>query len=116
MHFVTFDFIASTDDLEQVIAAHQPVIDAFMAHEACLGVQLLKSKRRKEPRRYLLHIAWRSPEEALAVSSLPDVREAHDKIFAAQSSDQTMSVWGDVVQAGLFTGAGVTDRLAVPTA
>ncbi|MCS6802162.1 MAG: antibiotic biosynthesis monooxygenase [Chloroflexota bacterium] len=111
MHIITVEFIANTEDEEKVREAHRPVFEAFMAHEACLGAQLLRSKSRKEPLRYLVQTCWRSKEEAIAVSSKPEVMAAHDKIYEVQTRDQKMSVWGPVSQYGIFAGEDIRSRL-----
>ncbi|MCL6647656.1 MAG: antibiotic biosynthesis monooxygenase [Chloroflexi bacterium] len=115
MHIITVEFIANTDDEQRVAEAHRPVFEAFMAHDACLGVQLLRSKSRKEPTRFLVQTCWRSREEAIAISSQPEVMAAHDRIYEVQTRDQRMSVWGPVIQQGLFAGEDVRDRLQKPT-
>lgn len=111
MHIITVEFIANTEDEERVREAHRPVFEAFMAHDACLGAQLLRSKSRKEPLRYLVQTCWRSRDEAIAVSSKPEVMAAHDKIYEVQTPDQKMSVWGAVAQYGIFAGEDIRARL-----
>ncbi len=112
MHILTIEFKSKTEDPEEVLKAHQPIIEAFMAHDACLGIQIMKSKSRKEPFRFMLQTAWRNKEEATEVSSKPEVMKAHDRIYDAQTGEQIFSVWNPIVQRGLFAAEDISGRLA----
>ncbi|MFN8534710.1 MAG: antibiotic biosynthesis monooxygenase [Dehalococcoidia bacterium] len=112
MHIITVEFISNTDDEQRVREAHAPVLEAFMADESCLGVQLLRAKSRKEPNRFMVQTCWRSRDEAIAVSSRPEVMAKHDRIYEVQTTDQKTGVWSEILQMGLFAGEDVRSRMA----
>jgi quinol monooxygenase YgiN len=100
MHIITVDFVANTEDAEAVRAAYQPVIDAYAKHESCLGSQLLQNKSRKNRTRFKFVNYWRSREEAMEISALPEVHTAHDLIEVVQTGEQSLQAWEPVVIRG----------------
>lgn len=111
MHILTFEFISKVDDPEAVQRAHQPIIDAMMESSACLGAQIMKARSRREPLRYMFNSYWRDRDEAMRVTSTPEMRRIHDKIYEVQSDDVRMGVWIPLYAKGIVNGEDVTDRI-----
>ncbi|MFN8533662.1 MAG: antibiotic biosynthesis monooxygenase [Dehalococcoidia bacterium] len=108
MHVITVEFVANTEDAEAVRAAYQPIIDAYSSHEACLGVQLVQNKSRRQRNRFMFMNFWRTREEAMEISSRPEVNAAHDKIYAVSSDGQNLNAWEPISQRGIVAVDGAS--------
>lgn len=102
MYVITVDFIANTEDPEAVKAAYKPIMDAYMEHDACLGCQIVQKRSRKEATHFRFVNLWRSREEAIEISSRPEVSKAHDLIEAVQTGKQQLQAWVGVNGLGVL--------------
>lgn len=102
MYVITVDFVANTEDPEAVAAAYKPIMDAYMEHDACLGCQIVQKRSRKEANHFQFVNYWRTREEAIEISSRPDVSKAHDLIEAVQTGKQNLQAWVQVDGRGIL--------------